>query len=301
MKKSVLFAGVLLLGIMTGCQDVSKAVPAETTAPVSVQEEASEETADEMQAALVESEAAETETEAAETEASEVQKETAEEQTETAENEAVEAKNEAAETQAASLEERGTAFKSLKIEVSEGTINISTGTDFSLSRRSGKDVDYEISGEVLYVRAKRSDEVMLVLPEQDSYEALELVVKNGHAYVEGAVTAESLSLEAEHGEVSLDGIVILKDSSFLVNGGSASFHGDPGAAVSADCRQGHLELAVPFAESECSCEISVSGGNVSLGGHEYHGKSGTYTIENEGGRFFQLNCTHGDLSVGFGK
>lgn len=220
-------------------------------------------------------------------------------------SEQTQAQNTAAvETQTAALTEataqsEGTMFSDLDIEVSEGTIRVRSGEEFSLTRRDGKAMDYELSDGVLHVRAGRSDEILLVLPETDSYETMELLVKNGHAYVEDSVTVDSLVLQVTQGEASLDGISVLTDCSLRVDSGSASLYGDMGVSVTADCRQGHLALSMPVKETDYNYEIELSGGSVSLGSHHYDGKSASRTVDNGGARSMKLSCTHGNLSVQF--
>lgn len=141
--------------------------------------------------------------------------------------------------------------------------------------------------------------MVLVLPETDSYETLDLNVKNGHAYMEGTVTVDSLKLRVSQGEAGLEGLTVLEDSDIQVDGGSLSLCGDPGKSVTADCKQGHLGMSVPFEEEDCNYEVKVSGGKIHLGSHNYEGKSASHTLDNNSDRLMKLSCSHGEPSVEF--
>lgn len=192
-------------------------------------------------------------------------------------------------------------FTNLEIEVSEGTIYIRSGESFSLTSQNGNSMDYEISGSTLYIQTGHKKEAVLVLPENVSYDTLKLTVKNGHAYMEDSVTFGSLILQVSQGEASLENISVLEESAIQVDEGSVSVHGNPGMTVTADCRQGNLNLAVPFEDADCNYEITLSGGNIQLGSRNYNGKSASHTIDNNGERTMELSCTHGNLSVEFDR
>lgn len=281
MKKRILFliAAALLL-LMSGCRTISISVQLQPQNDSDVETDAAAQTqtADSAQAALP-ADAADL--------------------TEAAQDAAL--PDSAAQTQEASDAEQEEAFTNLHLELSEGTINLRSGTSFSLTRRNGPEADYEITDDTLYVKINRQDEVTLVLPDSVGYGSFTLTIQNGHAYAEGPLTFDDLSLQVTQGEASLEDISVLNTSNIQINGGSASIYGDPGASVTADCRQGHLNLSVPFQESDYDYEITVSGGNIHLGSHNYNGRSASKTISNNGERSMDLSCTHGDLSVEFGQ
>lgn len=190
-------------------------------------------------------------------------------------------------------------FTNLEIEISEGTLYIRSGDKFSLTCHDGDEADYEISGGTLYFSNNRNQETVLVLPEDESYEMFSIVVKNGHIYSETLLSVDSINLELNHGDADLEEVYVLNDSNISVNGGKISLYGNPGASVTADCQKGELGMAVTFDQSDYSYSINVNGGNVSLAGKNYNGRSNVYTIDNDGERFMDLNCTHGDISIGF--
>lgn len=110
-----------------------------------------------------------------------------------------------------------------------------------------------------------------------------------------------LQLSVDKGEADLKQVSVLEESSIVVEDGAASVYGDLGFYVNAVCKQGKLNLAVSFAESDCNYTMDVSGGNLSIGNHNYHGRSETQTVDNHGDYTLDLTCKHGDLSVEFMK
>lgn len=192
-------------------------------------------------------------------------------------------------------------FTDLDIDISEGDLYIRTGDAFSLTRNGGKDVDYTISDGTLYFQKGHTEDVLLTLPENADYGNLKLTVENGHAYVEGSLIITNLDLEIGRGEASLEQITVLNDSRIEIGDGTVSMHGDPGVSVAASCRQGHLNLFVPFEEMDCNYKVEVSGGNIRVGSHSYHGKNDSHTVDNGGTHSMELSCTHGDMSVEFGR
>lgn len=195
--------------------------------------------------------------------------------------------------------QRDQEFSRLAAAISEGTLSIRSGASFSVTDRSGETVDYEISDGTLYLDLDHAEDIVLVLPEDESWETVSLTVNGGHIYAEDLLTVDSLKLDIHQGEADLERIQVRDGSSVEVENGSAAICGDPGLALTAACRQGRLSLAVPFAEVDCSYELEISGGNIHLGSRGYHGAFASRTIDNEGDRSMELTCSHGDISVEF--
>lgn len=200
---------------------------------------------------------------------------------------------------AAAPDEKEQDFAGMEIEVSEGNLYIRSGESFSLTRHNGKTVDYEIREGTLYFETDRPEDVVLVLPEGESYETLELIVKHGHVYMENTFTVQQLNLEVKQGEASLSDILVSDDSYINVSGGSASIYGDLGSSVTAVCNQGNINMGMTFEETDCNYEVEISGGNIHLGKKDYHGKSYSDSIDNGAERSMSLRCSHGDISVTF--
>ncbi len=191
------------------------------------------------------------------------------------------------------------AFTSLEIEITAGSLYIRSGAAFSLTHHDGKALDYRISDGTLYFKNSRSGDVVLVLPHE-SYEALHLKVKNGHAYVESALTFGTFSLEVEQGEAKLEKISVSEGSSIVINGGAAFLSGDLGSSVTASCQRGQLSLQVPFELTDCNLELDWAYGNIRLNGVSYHGRADSLTLNNGGARQVKLSCVQGDISMVFG-
>lgn len=193
------------------------------------------------------------------------------------------------------------AFTSMEIEVEEGTLYIRSGDAFSLTYHNGNAADYDISNNTLYYKNRHTGDTVLVLPENESYETLHLIVDDGHAYVENSVTVRNLKLEVEQGEAKLEKVFVSDNSFIKVEQGSAFVSGDLGDSVNASCKEGHLSLEVPFKQTECSYEIDLTEGDIRMGNEHYQGRSESRTVDNGGERFMKLTCSRGDISVEFEK
>lgn len=191
------------------------------------------------------------------------------------------------------------AFTSLDLEIKKGSLYIRSGDEFSLTRHGEEVKDYEISGGTLYFENDDPGDTMLTLPEDSAYEMLRLSVGEGHIYGETGLTVNTLELESSRGETTLEGISVSESSTVQIEQGTAFLSGDLGKSASVSCREGHLNLELSFAEKECSYEISLSEGNLRLGGKNYKGRSVSKTVDNGADRSLELNCSRGDLSVEF--
>lgn len=191
-------------------------------------------------------------------------------------------------------------FTSLELEVTEGALYIRSGDGFSLTDHSGAPVEYELGGSTLHVRHDRGGDVVLTLPEGERYETVALAVTNGHIYGEGALAAGDLSLELEQGEVRLELVSVSGACRVQVDSGTATLAGDVGGDVTANCQAGQIYCKVPFDQAECSITMDVTSGDMNLDGVHYHGESDSWSLEG-GERQLALTCSHGDISMEFGK
>lgn len=191
-------------------------------------------------------------------------------------------------------------FININAEISKGTVRICSGDSFSVECNNGSDADYQITDNTLYLKNNSAKEVKLTLPEE-RYEDLTLTAKNGHIYVESSLNVKALSLDMEKGDANLDNIFVSDSSSIIVEEGTASLCGDLGIVVTASCKNGQLNLKLPFDQSDSSYELELYEGDISLGQKHYHGKNESQTIDNDGNRLIKLSSSHGDISVEFEK
>lgn len=198
-------------------------------------------------------------------------------------------------------EQREQAFTSMELEITRGTLYIRAGEEFSLTRHGGEDVDYEIDGDTLYFENDYTGDTVLTLPEEESYDTLRLTVADGHVYAERPLALRIFGLEEKRGEVTMEDLSVTESSDVQIGQGTAFLSGDLGQSAAVSCREGHLSLELPFAQSACNYELDVSEGNLSLGGETFHGRSTSKTIDNGGDRTLELTCSRGDVSVQFGK
>lgn len=192
-------------------------------------------------------------------------------------------------------------FTSLELEVDQGTLYIRLGDTFSLARRDGDAVDYEISDGVLRFDQRQTGDVVLTLPREERYEKLRLDVGDGHVYAEESMTVQTLALTVERGEVTMEGISVENGSEITIEQGSAFLSGALDGSVTADCREGHLSLQVSAAKDAYNYTVEVSEGELRLGGDQFHGRKTSKTIDNGADRTMSLTCSRGDLSVEFEK
>lgn len=192
-------------------------------------------------------------------------------------------------------------FTNLNIEISRGTLYIRSGNSFSVTGRSGKEPDYEISDDTLYFNNNGCKETEIILPADKSYGSLKLNISDGHIYAESALTAEELNLSVNKGDARLDNIALSNDSCVNADEGSASIYGSFEQTLSASCKNGHINLQVPFDRTECSYDISLSEGNIRLDSDNYHGRSLVENVDNNTERLLKLNSVRGDISVEFGR
>lgn len=192
-------------------------------------------------------------------------------------------------------------FTSVEIEVTQGTLQICTGASFSLTRQGEPVTDYEIDNGTLYFKSGRTGDTVLTLEEGGSYEGLHLMVGDGHVNAQDLLEIQTLQLEVTRGEVKLESVCVEADSTIRIEQGSAFVSGDLGDNITASCREGNLNLEVPFAQDDANYELDLSEGELRLGRDSYHGRSGSKTIDNGAGRTMNLTCSRGNLSVEFGK
>lgn len=192
-------------------------------------------------------------------------------------------------------------FVNLNLELSKGTLYIQSGSSFAITSRHGGTLDYKISDSTLYFQNNSSREFVLTLPENESYECFQLNVKNGHVYVESTLALQTLNLEVNQGDAKFDRVSVSDESSISIDDGSAALYGDFGDTLTATCRNGQLNLKVPYEKTDYNYEINVSEGNIRLDHEQYHGLSNMQTIDNGNQRLMKLTVSRGDVSMEFGK
>ena len=200
---------------------------------------------------------------------------------------------------AAAERESNLDFTNLKIEVTEGTLYIRSGDEFTITSHKGEALqDYEIQNGTLQFRSSHTGDTVLTLPENGQYDLLQLTLGAGHIYLEGNLEFQDLKLEVAQGEATLDDISIIKDSAITVKQGSAFLTGSLGETITADCKEGHLGLALQASQTDYNYELTLSnGGNIRFGSENYHNRSLSKTIDNHASQSCKLTCSRGDLSV----
>lgn len=192
-------------------------------------------------------------------------------------------------------------FASLELTVSEGTLHIQAGDAFSLTRNDSG-ADYEIEDGVLRCSVNHTGKTVLTLPSESAYDTLCLTAGEGHVYGEGSLAFQSLELEVGRGEVTPEGFTVEEDSAVSVRQGSASLACDLGRSIAADCREGHLSLALPLRQDDFDYSVDLSGGSsIRFGSKTYRDLSASKSVDNGAGRSIAVSCARGDVSVGFGK
>ncbi len=192
-------------------------------------------------------------------------------------------------------------FVNLNVELSQGTLYIRSGSSFGLSSSNGGSADCKISNGTLYFKNTNSREFVLTLIEGESYEDMQLSVKNGHVYVESSLMLQTLNVEVKQGDARVDMVTVSGDSFFNVEEGSASIYVNFESTLTASCQNGQLNLKVPFEKVDSNYEINVFEGDVRLEGEHYGGKSTSKTIDNGSERLVKLTSIRGDISMEFGK
>lgn len=195
----------------------------------------------------------------------------------------------------------GQKFTSLNLEISKGTIFIRSGNSFSLTRSDGSMVDYDINNNTLYFQNSRVNEIVLTLPENETYNSLIIAVSDGHVYGESSLTVQSFNLQVEQGEAAFKQIIVSSNSIIDVRDASAYLYGDFGHMAITSCQNGHLNMQVPFEKTDCNYNINISGGSVQLENDSYHGKEYATSIDNDSDCTFMLTCINGDTSIDFEK
>ena len=190
-------------------------------------------------------------------------------------------------------------FDSLEIEVNQGSLYLRTGDSFSYVQEDGDKADYEITGGTLYIDQRRDHKTILTLPEGVVYTSLYLTVGEGHAYVESALSLQTMELNVTRGEATLSAVSVSDSSVIEVSTGSALLSGDLGNSVTARCQEGHISMEVSAGQDDYNFEINLTTGNIHLGSEDYHGLSFSKSIDNGAQRSMALSCSRGDLSVEF--
>lgn len=190
----------------------------------------------------------------------------------------------------------GREFGSINLKMKEGTLKILPGDSFSITYGNEEPAEYEITEGTLYFKNSQSKDVILTLPEDEKYDFVLLDVKDGHILEKGALAVEALEVHAERSDVQIEGINVEASSAINVDSGSVFLSGNPGTSVTADCRQGHLNLAIPSEESY-NYELEASDGNIRVGKRDYHGRTIAESIDNGAERLMRLHCSKGDIAV----
>lgn len=181
----------------------------------------------------------------------------------------------------------------------EGSLNIVIGDTFSAALHNGDSAEYEITDGILYLENSRSRDVVLTLPEGESYETMELEVKDGHVRGEGTLKIRNLNLSAERSEVDLPQLYVEETASVKAEQGTVLLNGYLGADVDADCRQGHVNLVSGVDKDSYNYVLEVEEGKIHLDDKEYHGKSFSDQVDNGAERTMTLKCSRGDIAVEF--
>lgn len=190
-------------------------------------------------------------------------------------------------------------FDNLILNIDRGTMYIRSGDSFSFTRHDGKEVDYEIKDNTLYINQYQDGEAVLTLPTDASYNTLQLTVGEGHVYAENTLSLQTLELNLTRGEANLSSVSVAESSTLDISQGSAFVHGDLGTSIIANSREGHLSIEVPNAQNDYNFDIQLTTGNIHLGNENYNGRSFSKNIDNGAERSMMLDCSRGDLSVEF--
>lgn len=197
--------------------------------------------------------------------------------------------------------EQTSVFTSMELNIDRGTLYIRAGDSFSLTRRDGHPMDYEITDQVLHLDQKLEGEAVLMLPEDTSFAALHLTAGEGHVFAESPLSLETLELTVSRGEVTLSQVSVTDSSAIQVSQGSAFLSGSLGASVTAASKEGNLNMELSDAQEDYDYEIELSTGNIHLGELDFRGRSASRTIDNDAGQSMALHCSRGNLSVEFKK
>ena len=192
-------------------------------------------------------------------------------------------------------------FDSMELDIERGTLYIRAGDAFSLTRHDGHEMDYEITGGVLYIDQDLDGEAVLTLPEGGAFTALRLTVGEGHVYAECGLSLDSLELNVAQGEATLSAISVAESSAIEVRRGAAFLSGDPGPSVAARSEEGHLSMEVSLSQDEYNFTVELSTGSIHFGDTDYRGRSVSKRVDNGAERSMELSCSRGDLSVEFDR
>lgn len=125
----------------------------------------------------------------------------------------------------------------------------------------------------------------------------EISLGAGKVILERASTGE-LSVEAGAGEFSgLD--VMAGDVDFSVGIGTCTYTGSITGNLEAECGMGSMDLMLEGKETDYNYRIECAAGKVVIGGQSYTGLASEKSIYNGAARSVEIECSMGEVSVGF--
>lgn len=140
--------------------------------------------------------------------------------------------------------------------------------------------------------------IKLYVPENFTFEEVELALGAGQINWKSAVRASEMEIELGAGEIILKELAVGKLTA-EVGAGSLEAAGDIREKADVTCAMGNIDLKLDGAEDSFNYEVDVAMGNVEIDGKTYSGLATEKDIDNNAARDISAECAMGNISISF--
>lgn len=192
------------------------------------------------------------------------------------------------------ITENNQSFSDIHIEVSQGNLTVKEGDAFSAVLKGGKEADYRIESQTLFISDKVHGDLVLTLPRNESYDEVILNVENGHLFVNMPLEVRRFDITVREGDAEISEVIASESSRLEISKGSLSVYGDLGKQADVVCMSGHASVRLIQKETEYSYQLEIDKADIILNNKKYHASQ---MIENATERMMNLKCSNGNIEV----
>ncbi len=196
----------------------------------------------------------------------------------------------------AAEEESSQEFDNIDIDMSQGSIKIYSGDNFSLLYENGGTAEYTVSDNTLYISNQAKGDIVLTLPDDDTYETVTISIDQGNIYTSPYLDINNLSVDLQEGEVTLDNLSVSEITNVNVKKGTIFLEGTFGGDVNISCSEAHISLISASEESSFNYDLTISSADITIGSRSYQSNQ---SIDNGASKTMTLSCTQGDIEIEF--
>ena len=187
----------------------------------------------------------------------------------------------------------------LSTDRSNAYLEVSTKEDEKYFRfnESNRTIRVYTPDNIIGIHSTDSPEATLYIPENISFEYIEISVEAGSCSIQTALDAHQLHIDVDAGNVSVEKMNA-DWLEFDCDAGNISFEGQAVSGGTVEVAAGNIDLNINGKEFEdYNYTIEVSVGDLIINDQNFSGIHGNYNIENHAEGIWILNCDLGKIQM----